>query len=387
MNDLYEALETCLQDIEQGADLDTVLVRYPDLADELRPILEASRNASSLAVSAPSAEVVRRNRSRVLQRAAQLRESKRSSRRIWFASLRRMVVTLAVVAILFASGTGLVRAASNTLPGDQLYPVKRTWEDVLVFMTFDSQQRNALEVEHENERITELKDLFAAKRSGETLVWDTAQRKELRRLPGNAPALFCQESQDGQRVLVMDKANRASVWRTADWRETVHWRVERADCCALSPDGSLFATAREKGLVTLWDTSTGKELGTVTHIKEDTTRLAFSANSRWLAAASDAGPVTVWDRDSRRPVAVLSGHLLSTTALAVSPDGHRLATGSLDKDAVKLWDTSTWQELLTLEVPGGSLSELAFTSDGTRLLARTQSGDLLVWTAPLRSLP
>src|SRR5512146_668904 len=167
MNDLYEALEICLQDIEQGADIDTVLVRYPDLADELRPILEASRNASELAVPAPSTEVVRRNRARVLQRAAQLREGRRSSRRIWFASLRRVAVTLVVVAALFASGTGLVRAASTTLPGDQLYPVKRTWEDVLVMFALNSQQRDALEVEHENERIYELKDLFAEKRSAE----------------------------------------------------------------------------------------------------------------------------------------------------------------------------------------------------------------------------
>ncbi|HSA99020.1 MAG TPA: hypothetical protein VLE49_00105, partial [Anaerolineales bacterium] len=132
MNNLYEALEICLQDIEQGADIDTVLFRYPDLADELRPILEASGNASSLAVPAPSVEVVRRNRAKVLQRAAQMRESKRSSRRVWFVSLRRVVVTLSVVTVLFVSGTGLVRAASTTLPGDHLYPVKRTWEDVLV---------------------------------------------------------------------------------------------------------------------------------------------------------------------------------------------------------------------------------------------------------------
>jgi hypothetical protein len=34
----------------------------------------------------------------------------------------------------FVSGTGLVRAAT-TLPGDNLYPVKRTWEDVLVLLT------------------------------------------------------------------------------------------------------------------------------------------------------------------------------------------------------------------------------------------------------------
>src|SRR6185503_16310247 len=60
-----------------------------------------------------------------------------------------------------------VRAASNTLPGDNLYPVKRTWEDVLVALTFNPQQRDALEVEHENERLHELQEVFAKGRSTE----------------------------------------------------------------------------------------------------------------------------------------------------------------------------------------------------------------------------
>ena len=168
MNNLYEALEICLQDIEQGADVETVLFRYPDLADELRPILEASAGARSMAVSDPSPEVVRRNRAKVMQHAAQLREAKaKSSQRMWFASLRRVAVALAVVAALFVSGTGLVRAASTTLPGDNLYPVKRTWEDVLLLFTFNGQQRAALEVEHENERLHELSELFAEGRSAE----------------------------------------------------------------------------------------------------------------------------------------------------------------------------------------------------------------------------
>jgi hypothetical protein len=168
MNNLYEALEICLQELEGGADIESVLFRYPDLADELRPILEGSLHARSMAIVAPSAEVVQRNRSKVLQRAAQMRESKSgSSQRIWFASLRRIAVTLAVVAALFVSGTGLVRAASATLPGDNLYPVKRTWEDVLLWFTFDAQERETLEIEHENERLHELRELFAKGLSAE----------------------------------------------------------------------------------------------------------------------------------------------------------------------------------------------------------------------------
>jgi uncharacterized membrane protein YgcG len=166
MSNLYETLEICLQDIENGQDVESVLFRYPDLADELRPILEASAGAKSMAVPAPSPDVVRRNRARVLQHAAQMREGKaRSSQRIWFASLRRIAVTLAVVTLLFVSGTGLVGASSNTLPGDNLYPVKRTWEGVHLFFTFNPLEREALEVEHENERLHEVQEVLAEGRS------------------------------------------------------------------------------------------------------------------------------------------------------------------------------------------------------------------------------
>jgi hypothetical protein len=168
MNNLYETLEICLQDIEKGADVESVLFRYPDLADELRPILEASAGAKRMAVPAPSPDVVRRNRAKVLQHAAQLRGGKaRSSQRIWFASLRRIAVTFAVVTVLFVSGTGLVGASSNTLPGDNLYPVKRTWEGVRLLFTFDPLEREALESEHENERLHEVQEVLAAGRSTE----------------------------------------------------------------------------------------------------------------------------------------------------------------------------------------------------------------------------
>jgi hypothetical protein len=162
MNNVYDALEICLQEIEKGADLETVLRLYPDLADELRPILETSVEARNMAAGGPAPIVVRRVRSRVLQQAAQMREAKaQTSRRLWSVPLRRVLVSLAVIVALFVSSTSLVRAATTTLPGDNLYPVKRTWEGVLVLFTFNIQARQQLEVEHENERLEELYKLFA----------------------------------------------------------------------------------------------------------------------------------------------------------------------------------------------------------------------------------
>ena len=167
MNKLYDALEICLNEIERGADVDTVIFQYPDLAVELRPILEASVKAKDMAASSPSPEAVKRNRAKLLQHAAQMREQKNAPalRRMWSVPLRRALVTLMIVAMLFASGTSLVRASSTTLPGDNLYPVKRTYEEFQLFFTFDDNQREALELEHENERLDELHELIAQGRT------------------------------------------------------------------------------------------------------------------------------------------------------------------------------------------------------------------------------
>lgn len=166
MSNMYDILQICLEEIENGADVDTVLFRYPEYAEELRPILQTSTQAKMLAAADPSPEVMRRGRAKVMQQAAQMREAQNTpARRLWSVPLRRAVVSLAVIGVLFVSSTRLVQAASTTLPGDNLYPVKRTWEDVRVLFTFDFQAREALEVEHENERLEELDELFAEGRS------------------------------------------------------------------------------------------------------------------------------------------------------------------------------------------------------------------------------
>jgi hypothetical protein len=169
MNNLYDILETCLQEIENGAEIEAVLLRYPEYADELRPILEASLGAKKMSAPSPSADVVRKNRAKVLQRAAEMREAKVKPvvRVNWIVSLRRLASTLVILILVFVSGTSLVGAASTSLPGDNLYPVKRSWENLQLLFTFNARLRTALEVEHENERIEELRELFADGRSAE----------------------------------------------------------------------------------------------------------------------------------------------------------------------------------------------------------------------------
>lgn len=161
-NKLYEALESCLQALENGDSLDAALARHPGLESELRPILEAASQARGMSAPMPSADAMRRGKARLLQQAAEMREAKRPARRRQsvIPLFQRLAIALSLAAAALFSGTGLVQASSTALPGENLYPVKRTWEDMRLFFVFSSEAREAMEGEYEQERLDEVAELL-----------------------------------------------------------------------------------------------------------------------------------------------------------------------------------------------------------------------------------
>lgn len=156
---LYDALEVCLRAFEQGSDLESCLRGYPDFEDELRPLLEATIKARSLAVSEIPIDVMRRGRTRLLQKAIQMREASPRQRQDSWHVFRAVAVAIFLALLFFVSGTGLVRASSGALPGDNLYPIKRTWEHLRSFIASE-REREELEIAYKNERLEEIGKLF-----------------------------------------------------------------------------------------------------------------------------------------------------------------------------------------------------------------------------------
>ncbi len=161
MNNLFDALEICLQEVESGKDIESVLLRYPDLADELRPILKTAVKARKMSAPEPAPEVVQRGRARVLQHAAELREVKFAPRRRGIPVFQRLALSFALLLFLLVSGTGILSASASALPGERLYSVKRGWEKVRLFFIFDSEARELLADEFENERLHEVNELLS----------------------------------------------------------------------------------------------------------------------------------------------------------------------------------------------------------------------------------
>jgi hypothetical protein len=161
---LLDALENCLQRLEQGEALDSVLVAHPEQAAQLRPLLETAVRARSASPKDLSQAALARQRARGLALAADLRQAKNRpffmQRRFW----RPAVTILAVIALLVMSSNGLLIASAHSIPGDTLYPLKRSVESTRLQLASDPAKKQALEHTFNERRVDETKSLIGDER-------------------------------------------------------------------------------------------------------------------------------------------------------------------------------------------------------------------------------
>ncbi len=105
---------------------------------------------------------------------------------------------------------------------------------------------------------------------------------------------------------------------------------------ALSPDGTVLATASFGFAAVLWDTATGKPIHLLKGESGDTDAIAFSRDGKLLAAATHSGAVRLWSVADGSLSQILPAASVKPSSVAFSHDGRILAVGD-DADTVRLY--------------------------------------------------
>jgi hypothetical protein len=127
--------------------------------DDSDPLVEAARRLAQGPDVRLTDEAMRRIETRLRQQVAAQRHPARPrpfTRSVWWQTLRYAAVVALVIALAV---TGLTSASANSLPGDQLYPVKRTVEDVRLALASANSQAS-LHVDFAGRRVNEFEELL-----------------------------------------------------------------------------------------------------------------------------------------------------------------------------------------------------------------------------------
>ncbi|NLG51562.1 MAG: hypothetical protein GX552_15770 [Chloroflexi bacterium] len=184
--DIPTILEDCLARVQAGASIASCLARYPEHAEELRPLLELATAVHALPRPAARMVAVAAGEQRMLaavpghaqgvtlprlfRYAGQLiaRITGKENPDMKFA-LRLTMIALAVVLIL---GGGTVTAVSaNALPGDTLYSIKRGAENLRLLLTTAPEAREQFESRLEAIRRDEVRAVIEEGRTVSVRFW------------------------------------------------------------------------------------------------------------------------------------------------------------------------------------------------------------------------
>ncbi len=200
--DLAYVLDECIELTRNGLSVEECLARYPEVADELKPVLEMAVVLQSVEVPASAPEAIRQSRERMFAAV----DKKFSSQAVSISPFARYTVQLVkwitgkenidmklvtrlaytlmfVVFLVGAAGTAI--ASAKTIPGDTLYPVKALVEQVQYTLTLNPEARHELRQETRERHLTEVQEAiregrivdvaFAGElRSKDQNVWDVS---------------------------------------------------------------------------------------------------------------------------------------------------------------------------------------------------------------------
>jgi hypothetical protein len=161
--DFKTILNECLRELEAGQPLEAILERYPEEADELRPLLLTAQNVKAMPIARPRSHAQQAGWQRFLGEAIALRRARerRPIFGLWARPLLRPVAIAAslVLTLFFLGGGATVYAASNSLPDSPLYPLKLATEDARLWFVFDEDDRAGILLDQSETRMTEIRKL------------------------------------------------------------------------------------------------------------------------------------------------------------------------------------------------------------------------------------
>lgn len=218
-------------------------------------------------------------------------------------------------------------------------------------------------------------------------VWDVELRTPLAVLTNQVALGY---APDGQHLLVAAADQPAlEYWSVKDRQleKRVDLRMDARDWplhyAGFSPTSEFGFGISEAGLVTVFESKSGKRLGSAPGPKPKIRAGAINAAATHVAVSTERDSlVWLWEVATGREQR-LKGHHSAIVGLDFSPDGDRLVTASVDGN-IRLWNVATGEAIAALTGHAEEASDVAFSPDGRTLASIGARNSVKFWHVATR---
>lgn len=214
-------------------------------------------------------------------------------------------------------------------------------------------------------------ETIAVSNEGNVELWDVNSGEPVETLPDDQhyTGYALTFSPDGQFLAATHSGGEVQVWGSdGALALTLQGEGGRVYSLAFSPDSDQLAAAGELAIL-IWDTNSGALQQTLSQSEVGFGDIAYVNDTTLLAGSFNAG-VFLWNIADGTLSQSFGTDIISSGAVAASATG-LLATGSYD--TVALWYEGDTQPRYRFRSEGGSTNNLAFSPDGTILIAGSEN--------------
>ena len=227
--------------------------------------------------------------------------------------------------------------------------------------------------------------LATTSRDATVRIWDAASHHHLHTITAHMSGIRAAAfDRYGQVLATGSEDGIVNLWRVGSWKllKTLDLSAELSACnsLAFSPGQDFLAYGGDRSAA-LIDMTSGKirhRLGEGDPSSDIVFQVVFDPAGVTVATGSST-QVTLWDTSDGRLLATLTGRSgIVTTTVAFVPDGRLLASGSQDK-TIKISDPRSGNLVRTLEGHADDLRSISFLADGRLLASRGRDGSIRLW--------
>ncbi|MDH5639518.1 MAG: WD40 repeat domain-containing protein, partial [Nitrospinota bacterium] len=196
-------------------------------------------------------------------------------------------------------------------------------------------------------------------------------------------------SRDGGRVIAGDLTGAINVWDIKSEKNIVFMRKEvdsplmfefgyTGHISALAPldGGKTILAGDSTGDLIVWDTASGKVVKTFEGYKKGVSSTVISSDGKYAATGGWDDMVYLWDMN--RASVVKKFGAVEVGGIAFTPDGEHLLTAEWE-GKLKLWDVQSGESVREYEEPLRRIRNVAFSQDGSRIVAGSIGGVVAIW--------